>query len=191
MGTLIWSLAEIWTAPAWSAIQHDGHWKMLAYTASHIFEPVHVSFHEVCGGPDIICGANANVNANANANANANTNVKCISVESLLRHSVCSLCPHWSERSCNSVHRTPKTEQNFAIRMHTPLLPNSDLRLCVGCKFRSCFGLTHNGQLVAGKCSSSERRQYHCLHRQPPPQPRRYELLLVRASLEAVNRQLG
>ena len=44
MGTLMWSLGEIWTAPAWSSIQHDGQWKMLHYQARRLFEDVHVSF---------------------------------------------------------------------------------------------------------------------------------------------------
>ena len=44
MGTLVWSLGEIWTAPAWSSIQHDGRWKMMHYHLRRLYEDVHVSF---------------------------------------------------------------------------------------------------------------------------------------------------
>ncbi len=47
MGALVWSLGEIWTAPAWSSIQHDGHWKMLHYQLRRLYEDVHVSFVQV------------------------------------------------------------------------------------------------------------------------------------------------
>lgn len=45
-GTLVWSLGQIWTAPAWSTIQHDGNWKMAHYRMRKVFEDVHVSFQQ-------------------------------------------------------------------------------------------------------------------------------------------------
>ena len=44
MGSLIWSINQVWTAPAWSAIQHDGQLKPLAYHAKRLFSPLLLSF---------------------------------------------------------------------------------------------------------------------------------------------------
>eukprot|EP00040_Diaphanoeca_grandis_P009532 m.49153 g.49153 ORF g.49153 m.49153 type:complete len:1286 (-) comp20958_c0_seq1:61-3918(-) len=44
MGSLIWSLNEIWTSPAWSSIQGDGKWKMLHYHSRRLYTPLFVSF---------------------------------------------------------------------------------------------------------------------------------------------------
>ena len=43
MGALYWQLNDIWPAPTWSSIEHQGRWKMLHYHARHFFAPVSLS----------------------------------------------------------------------------------------------------------------------------------------------------
>ncbi|XP_059478793.1 beta-mannosidase [Neocloeon triangulifer] len=43
MGSLYWQLNDIWNAPTWAGIQHDGTWKMMHYYAAKIFSPLHLS----------------------------------------------------------------------------------------------------------------------------------------------------
>ncbi|XP_059473600.1 beta-mannosidase-like isoform X2 [Neocloeon triangulifer] len=43
MGSMYWQLNDIWAAPSWGGIDHEGTWKMLHYHMAHIFAPVAIS----------------------------------------------------------------------------------------------------------------------------------------------------
>ncbi|KAK1149194.1 hypothetical protein N8T08_006414 [Aspergillus melleus] len=43
LGTLYWQLEDIWQAPTWAGIEHDGRWKVLHYVARDIYKPIIVS----------------------------------------------------------------------------------------------------------------------------------------------------
>ncbi|XP_065350336.1 beta-mannosidase [Cloeon dipterum] len=43
MGSLYWQLNDIWNAPTWAGIQHDGTWKMMHYYAAKMYNPFLVS----------------------------------------------------------------------------------------------------------------------------------------------------
>lgn len=42
MGALYWQLNDVWTAPSWSSIEHNGNFKLLHHWAKNFFAPVHV-----------------------------------------------------------------------------------------------------------------------------------------------------
>lgn len=42
MGALYWQLNDVWTAPSWSSIEHNGNFKILHHWAKNFFAPVHV-----------------------------------------------------------------------------------------------------------------------------------------------------
>ncbi|KAF9923389.1 hypothetical protein FBU30_006545 [Linnemannia zychae] len=49
MGALYWQLNDIWPAPTWSSIEHEGAWKPLHYFIKHAFAEVLVSGYQVPG----------------------------------------------------------------------------------------------------------------------------------------------
>lgn len=42
MGALYWQLNDVWTAPSWSSIEHNGNFKVLHYWAKDFFAPIHL-----------------------------------------------------------------------------------------------------------------------------------------------------
>lgn len=42
MGALYWQLNDVWTAPSWSSIEHNGNFKVLHYWAKEFFAPIHI-----------------------------------------------------------------------------------------------------------------------------------------------------
>ncbi|ESO06388.1 hypothetical protein HELRODRAFT_64903, partial [Helobdella robusta] len=43
MGALYWQLNDVWQAPTWSSIEHNGKWKLLHYYARHFFSSYLIS----------------------------------------------------------------------------------------------------------------------------------------------------
>ncbi|XP_065332193.1 beta-mannosidase-like [Cloeon dipterum] len=49
MGSMYWQLNDVWAAPSWGGIDHEGKWKMLHYHMSKIFAPVAISVDDERG----------------------------------------------------------------------------------------------------------------------------------------------
>ena len=42
LGSLIWQLNDVWSAPTWSSIDYYGNWKLLQYYIAKFYHPIHV-----------------------------------------------------------------------------------------------------------------------------------------------------